>query len=140
MLTDLIDLSLNNRFLVIALFVLMADRRRVSALYIPIDAVPGYDQHAGHGAHRGAGLSPLEVEQYVTNPRRESRWAACRDLSEMRSVSKFGISSRHARLPGGDRHLSGPRSSSASGSRRPQAQLLPGHGPPELGADGDGPR
>ncbi|HEY2414209.1 MAG TPA: efflux RND transporter permease subunit, partial [Pirellulaceae bacterium] len=40
MLSNLIDLSLSNRFLVIALFLLMAIGGVVSALNIPIDAVP----------------------------------------------------------------------------------------------------
>jgi len=40
MLTALIDLSLKNRFLVIALFALMAIGGIYSATQIPIDAVP----------------------------------------------------------------------------------------------------
>ncbi|MBW8884881.1 MAG: hypothetical protein JF612_08935, partial [Planctomycetia bacterium] len=40
MLTELINISLSNRFLVIVLFVLMAIGGVYSALKIPIDAVP----------------------------------------------------------------------------------------------------
>ena len=68
MLTALIDLSLKNRFLVIALFVLMAIGGVYSASQIPIDAVPDMTNTQVIVLTEAAGLSPLEVEQYVTNP------------------------------------------------------------------------
>ena len=92
MLSTLIDASLNNRFLVIALFVLMAIGGAYSALQIPIDAVPDMTNTQVLVLTEAAGLSPLEVEQYVTN-RVEDAMGGLPKLTEMRSVSKFGMSS-----------------------------------------------
>src|SRR3954469_20550685 len=92
MLSNLIDLSLSNRFLVITLFLLMAIGGVFSALHIPIDAVPDMTNTQVIVLTEAAGLSPLEVEQYVTN-RVEVAMSGLPRLAEMRSTSKFGISS-----------------------------------------------
>ena len=59
MLTSLINLSLNNRFLVIALCLLMAVGGAVSAVYIPIDAVPDMTNTQVLVLTKAPGLSPL---------------------------------------------------------------------------------
>src|SRR5262245_30272466 len=92
MLTELINISLGNRFLVIVLFLLMAIGGAVSALNIPIDAVPDMTNTQVIVLTEAAGLSPLEIEQYVTN-RIEMVMSGLPQLQEMRSVSRFGISS-----------------------------------------------
>lgn len=91
MLTSLIDLSLRNRFLVIALFGLMAVAGVYSAMQIPIDAVPDMTNTQVLVVTEAAGLSPVEVEQYVTY-RIEETMRGLPKVEEMRSVSKFGIS------------------------------------------------
>lgn len=131
MLSHLIDLSLNNRFIVITLFLLMAVGGVVSALNIPIDAVPDMTNTQVIVLTQAAGLSPLEVEQYVTN-RIEVAMSGLPDLHEMRSTSKFGISSvtlvfrEHTNIFRA-RQLINERLAQAS------SDLLPGHGPPEMG-------
>jgi cobalt-zinc-cadmium resistance protein CzcA len=92
MLTAIIDISLNNRFLVIALFVLMALGGIYSGLNIPIDAVPDMTNVQVIVLSEAPGLSPLEVERYVTNAV-ESTMGGLPRIEEIRSVSKFGISS-----------------------------------------------
>src|SRR6476620_2508556 len=92
MLSNLIDLSLSNRFLVITVFLLMAIGGVVSALYIPIDAVPDMTNTQVLVLTQAAGLSPLEIEQYVTN-RVEVAMSGLPELQEMRSTSRFGLSS-----------------------------------------------
>jgi cobalt-zinc-cadmium resistance protein CzcA len=131
MLSELINVSLSNRFLVIALFVLMAIGGAYSATLIPIDAVPDMTNTQVIVLTEAAGLSPLEIEQYVTN-RVEVAMGGLPRLQEMRSVSKFGISSVTLVFQEGTeiyraRQLVNERISRAAG------ELLPGHGPPEIG-------
>src|SRR6188474_1826519 len=131
MLTDLINASLNNRFLVIALFVLLAIAGVYSAAQIPVDAVPDMTNTQVIVLTEAAGLSPLEIEQYVTN-RVEAAMGGLPRLEEMRSVSKFGISSVTLVFEENTdlyraRQLVNERITQAAG------ELLPGHGPPELG-------
>ena len=91
MLTSLIDFSLHNRFLVIALIGLMAVGGIYSALSIPIDAVPDMTNVQVQVVSEAPGLSPLEVEKFVTYPV-ESAMGGMPHVTEMRSVTKFGIS------------------------------------------------
>jgi cobalt-zinc-cadmium resistance protein CzcA len=131
MLSELINISLANRFLVIALFILMAIGGAFSALYIPIDAVPDMTNTQVIVLTEAAGLSPLEIEQYVTN-RIEVVMGGLPRLEQMRSTSKFGISSVTLVFEEGTdiyraRQLVNERITRAAG------ELLPGHGPPEMG-------
>lgn len=130
MLTKLIDLSLNNRFLVIALFGLMAVAGLYSALRIPIDAVPDMTNTQVIVLTKAAGLSPLEVEQYVTSPV-ENAMGGLPRLAEMRSVSRFGISSVTLVFEEGTDIY---RARQLVNERIIQVQdrLIAGHGPPEL--------
>src|SRR3954454_6471235 len=130
MLTELINISLSNRFLVIVLFLLMAIGGVYSALQIPIDAVPDMTNSQVIVLTEAPGLSPLEIEQYVTK-RIEVVMGGLPRLAQMRSTSKFGISSLTLVFEEGTdiyraRQLVNERMS------RAQSQLLPGHGPPEL--------
>src|SRR5437763_4516874 len=131
MLSELINISLANRFLVIALFFLMAIGGVISALYIPIDAVPDMTNTQVIVLTEAPGLSPLEIEQYVSN-RIEVVMGGLPRLAQMRSTSKFGISSVTLVFEEGTdiyraRQLVNERLS------RAQTQLLPGQGSPELG-------
>src|SRR6187399_910228 len=131
MLTELINISLSNRFLVIVVFLLMAIGGVISALQIPIDAVPDMTNTQVIVLTQAAGLSPLEIEQYVTN-RVEVAMSGLPGLQEMRSTSRFGISSVTLVFEEGEdiyqaRQLINERITQAAGD------LLPGHGPPEMG-------
>src|SRR3954470_5197148 len=131
MLSELINISLSNRFLVIVLFLLMAIGGVYSALHIPIDAVPDMTNTQVLVLTEAHGLSPLEIEQYVTN-RIEVVMGGLPRLEQMRSTSKFGISSVTLVFEEGTdiyraRQLVNERITRAAG------ELLPGHGPPEMG-------
>jgi len=130
-LTALIDLSLKNRVLVIALFCLLAIGGIYSALHIPIDAVPDMTNTQVLVLTEAPGLSPVEIEQFVTN-RIENALSGLPQLSELRSTSKFGISSITLVF---QENTDIYRARQLVNERLTQVQgeLLPGHGPPELG-------
>src|SRR5262245_53938989 len=131
MLTSLIDGSLNNRFLVIALFALIAIGGAYSALQIPIDAVPDMTNTQVLVLTEAPGLPPVEIEQYVTN-RVEMAMNGLPEVTQMRSVSKFGISAVTIVFQDNSniyrcRQLVSERITNVA------KHLQPGHGPPELG-------
>lgn len=92
MLSKLIDFSLDNRLLIIAMIALMGLLGVVAALNLPIDAVPDMTNVQVQVVTDAGALTPLEVEQYVTFPV-ELTMAGLPGVEEIRSVSKFGISS-----------------------------------------------
>ncbi len=63
----------------------------VSALRLPIDAVPDMTNVQVAVITDAGSLSPVEVERYVTYPV-ESVMGGLPNVEELRSVSKFGIS------------------------------------------------
>jgi len=91
MLSSLIDASLENRFLVLALVGLMALGGAYCALTIPIDAVPDMTNVQVQVVTKAGSLSPLEVERYVSYPV-EATMNGLPNVEEIRSLSKFGLS------------------------------------------------
>src|SRR5579872_301632 len=91
MLTSLIKLSLENRFLVLALTVLIAAGGVYSALHLPIDAVPDMTNTQVTVITSAGALSPLEVERYITYPV-EQTMAGLPSVEQLRSTSQFGLS------------------------------------------------
>ena len=91
MLEKLIDISLANRMLVIALVLIMAGLGMYSALNLPIDAVPDMTNVQVQIVTEAGALSPLEVEQYITSPV-ELTMSGLPSVEEIRSISKFGLS------------------------------------------------
>jgi cobalt-zinc-cadmium resistance protein CzcA len=91
MLNKIVELSLNNRFLVITFVGLMMVSGLYSALIIPIDAVPDMTNVQVQVVTDAGALSPLEVERYVTYPI-ENTMGGLPNVEEVRSVSKFGLS------------------------------------------------
>ncbi|MCA9164765.1 MAG: efflux RND transporter permease subunit, partial [Planctomycetales bacterium] len=131
MLSALIDLSLENRFLVIVLIGLMAIMGGYCAISIPIDAVPDMTNVQVTVITGAGSLSPVEVERYVTYPV-ESTMGGLPNLEEVRSVSKFGISVVTIVFEEGTdiywaRQLVSERISAAAGN------IPEGYGTPELG-------
>jgi len=131
MLEELIRKSLRNRGLVILLTLLMAALGINSALNLPIDAVPDMTNTQVQVVTKTGGLSPLEVERYVTFPV-ETGMSGMPRVSEIRSVSQLGISSVTVVFEDGTdiyraRQLITERLVDV-GSRIP-----PGYGTPELG-------
>ncbi|MEZ6055986.1 MAG: CusA/CzcA family heavy metal efflux RND transporter [Planctomycetaceae bacterium] len=91
MLSKLIEVSLDNRFLVLTFTLLMALAGMNAAVNLPIDAVPDMTNVQVAIITDAGSLSPVEVERYVTYPV-ESTMGGLPNVEELRSVSKFGIS------------------------------------------------
>ena len=87
----IIDFSLNNRFLIIV-FVLLLIGMGLNALSnLPIDAVPDVTPNQVQILTNAPGLSPLEVEQFITFPV-ETAMSGLPGIETIRSVSRFGLS------------------------------------------------
>jgi len=91
MIERLMAWSLRNRLAVVFLVVLTAAVGAWSARTIPIDAFPDVTNIQVEVVSTAPGLSPLEIEQFVTYPI-ESSMRGLPGLALMRSVTKYGIS------------------------------------------------
>ncbi|MSR57830.1 MAG: efflux RND transporter permease subunit [Planctomycetaceae bacterium] len=131
MLTSLIKLSIENRFLVLVLTGLMAAGGLYSAWNLPIDAIPDMTNTQVTVITSAGALSPLEVERYVTYPV-EWTMAGLPRLTQLRSTSQFGLSVVTIVFEDGTdiywaRNLVNQRLLAAKN------QIPPGYGDPELG-------
>ena len=91
MLNALIEASLKNRFLVLAMAVLVAGLGIYSAFHLPIDAVPDLTNIQVQVITEAPALSPMEVETFLSFPV-EGAMSGLPDVEQIRSISKFGIS------------------------------------------------
>jgi len=91
MIAKIIDASLDNRFLVIVLWLLAAAVGIHSMVNLPIDAVPDVTNVQVQVLTQSPGLAPEEVEKFVTFPV-ETSMSGLPKVEEIRSVSKFGLS------------------------------------------------
>jgi cobalt-zinc-cadmium resistance protein CzcA len=131
MLTSLIKLSIENRFLVLVVTALMAGGGIYSAAHLPIDAVPDMTNTQVTVITTAGALSPLEVERYITYP---VEWAmtGLPRLNQLRSTSQFGLSVVTIVFEDGTdiywaRNLVAQRLGGA------RDKIPPGYGDPELG-------
>jgi cobalt-zinc-cadmium resistance protein CzcA len=92
MIERLIDFSIRNRALVIFAVLLMAAVGLRSAQQLPIDAVPDVTNIQVQVLTTAPALGPLEVEKFITFPV-ETVMSGLPRLAELRSLSKFGLSS-----------------------------------------------
>ena len=91
MLSGVIEWSLANRAMVIALFILMALGGLYAATQIPVDAVPDLVNIQVQVVTEVGTLPPLEVERLVTYPV-ELAVSGLPGVEETRSISRLGIS------------------------------------------------
>lgn len=87
----IIDLSLNNRLIVLVLWFLAAAVGINALLKLPIDAVPDVTNIQVQVLTNSPGLAPEEVERFITFPV-ETAMSGVPAVDEIRSVSKFGLS------------------------------------------------
>jgi len=87
----IIDFSLDNRFLIIVLVLLLIGGGVYSLLNLPIDAVPDVTPNQVQILTNAPGLSPLEVEQFITFPV-ETAMSGLPGITRIRSISRFGLS------------------------------------------------
>ena len=91
MLTGVIEWSLANRAMVVALFVLLALGGLYATTQIPVDAVPDLVNVQVQVVTEAGSLPPLEVERSITYPV-ELAVSGLPDVEEIRSISRLGIS------------------------------------------------
>jgi cobalt-zinc-cadmium resistance protein CzcA len=131
MLTALIKISIENRFLVLVLTVLMAAGGVYSALHLPIDAVPDMTNTQVTVITTAGALSPLEVERYITYPV-EWTMAGLPRVEQLRSTSQFGLSLVTIVFHDGT-DIYWARNVVAQRLGAAKDQIPPGYGDPELG-------
>src|SRR5271166_2262617 len=91
MLNAIIQSSLNNRFFVLIVTILVAGTGVYSALHLPIDAVPDLTNVQVQVITEAPALSPLEVDSLLSFPV-SGAMSGLPDVEQIRSVSKFGVS------------------------------------------------
>ena len=88
----LIDFSLENKFLVLIFTAVIIGAGIYSMLRLPIDAVPDVTPNQVLVLTQAPGLGPVEVERFITFPV-ETAMSGLPGITEIRSVSRFGLSS-----------------------------------------------
>ncbi len=88
----LIDFSLRNKFIVLLAMVVLIASGIYSLTRLPIDAVPDVTPNQVLVLTEAAGLGPVEVERFITFPV-ETAMSGLPGITEIRSVSRFGLSS-----------------------------------------------
>ena len=91
MLNTLIHLSLRNRFLVILMAGILIYFGLTAARQLPLDAFPDTTPNQVQINTNAPALAPEEIEKLVTYPV-ELSLGGLKGLSEVRSISKFGLS------------------------------------------------
>ena len=91
MIATLLEFSLRQRILVLGLAGLLAVLGALAFQSIPIDAYPDVTNIQVQILTEAAGLSPVEVERFITYPL-ELQMTGLPKLAEIRSLSKFALS------------------------------------------------
>lgn len=91
MIEHLISFSLKQRLLILICVLLLIGLGVYSFLKLPIDAFPDVTNIQVEVLSSAPGLSPLEVEKFVTYPV-EMAMRGLPRLAQLRSISKFGLS------------------------------------------------
>jgi len=92
MTTRLITWALANRLFVLLLVMILVAGGLFAVVRLPIDAVPDVTNIQVQIVTSAPALGPLEVEQYLTYPV-EAAMSGLPDITELRSISRYGISS-----------------------------------------------
>jgi cobalt-zinc-cadmium resistance protein CzcA len=88
----LIEWALANRLFVLLLVVILIASGLFAMTRLPIDAVPDVTNVQVQIVTSAPALGPLEIEQYLTYPV-EAAMSGLPDVTELRSISRYGISS-----------------------------------------------
>lgn len=91
MINRIIDISLNNRIVVLLGVVLLVVAGIYSMLRLPVDAVPDLTNVQVQVLTTSPSLGPVEMEQFVTFPV-ETAMSGIPKVTEIRSVTRFGLS------------------------------------------------
>ncbi len=91
MVNHIIEWSLENRFIVMLLAIVLLGAGFMSAAALPLDAVPDLTNVQVQVLTTSPALGPVEVEQFITFPV-ENAMSGLPNVSEIRSISRFGLS------------------------------------------------
>ena len=91
MVSRIIDWSLDNRFVVMLLAVVLLGVGAGSVASLPLDAVPDLTNVQVQVLTLSPSLGPVEVEQFITFPV-ENAMSGLPRVEEIRSISRFGLS------------------------------------------------
>ncbi|WP_254513660.1 efflux RND transporter permease subunit [Anatilimnocola floriformis] len=91
MVNHIIDWSLENRFIVILLAIVLLGGGFIAVTTLPLDAVPDLTNVQVQVLTTSPSLGPVEVEQFITFPV-ENAMSGLPRVSEIRSISRFGLS------------------------------------------------
>ncbi len=127
----LIDFSLRNKFLILVGAALLVAAGLYSMLRLPIDAVPDVTPNQVLVITQAPGLGPEEVERFISFPV-ETAMSGLPDISQVRSVSRFGLSVVYIYF---DERVDLYFARRLVMERLPEARqsIPPGYGTPEMG-------
>lgn len=91
MVNHVINWSLDNRFIVMLLAIVLLGAGAVSVTTLPLDAVPDLTNVQVQVLTTSPSLGPVEVEQFITFPV-ENAMSGLPNVEEIRSISRFGLS------------------------------------------------
>ncbi len=91
MVERLVSWALHNRLLVVFGLILLLVAGAKAMLDLPLDAVPDVTNEQVQVLSSAPGLSPIEVERFITFPV-EAAMSGIPSVTQIRSVSKFGLS------------------------------------------------
>lgn len=91
MVNHIIAWSLDNRFIVMLLAVVLLGAGVIAVTTLPLDAVPDLTNVQVQVLTTSPSLGPVEVEQFITFPV-ENAMSGLPRVSEIRSISRFGLS------------------------------------------------
>ncbi|TGK13034.1 efflux RND transporter permease subunit [Leptospira fletcheri] len=130
MIDRLIRFSIKNRLLVLAITGILTMIGAYNAIQLSIDAIPDITNVQVSVVTQSPGLSPIEVEQFITYPI-EMEITGVPNVAEIRSISRTGVSSVTAVFKDGtDIYLA--RQLINERLRAAEAAIPKGYGSPEL--------
>ena len=91
MVNRIIEWSLNNRFVVMLVCLIIIGGGILSAMKLPLDAVPDLTNVQVQILTTSPSLGPVEVEQFITFPV-ENAMSGLPKVLEIRSISRIGLS------------------------------------------------
>ncbi|MCO6042523.1 CusA/CzcA family heavy metal efflux RND transporter [Aeoliella sp. ICT_H6.2] len=131
MINHVIEWSLENRFIVMLLAVVVLGMGVFAATTIPLDAVPDLTNVQVQILTNSPALGPVEVEQFITFPI-ENAMSGMPKVSEIRSISRFGLSAVTVAFKDGT-DIYWARSLINERLLKAREDIPPGMGTPELG-------
>lgn len=131
MVNHIIEWSLENRFVVMLLAVVLLGVGFISASTLPLDAVPDLTNVQVQVLTTSPALGPVEVEQFITFPV-ENAMSGLPRVSEIRSISRFGLSAVTVAFEEGT-DIYWARNLISERLQQARENIPPGMGDPQMG-------